>query len=396
KLTVSTKLVSSVYTIGRDAFEPRPFNILQEENAGAGIRSRVEATMERWSLQGGFEAYYDTYKAKTFENLQPTNGSEQGPLLTTVKHPRSYLNLFAESKFEIDTNLLVSVGANVNLTSYKIENSFPSSLDSDNTLDPIVSPRISVTYGINSSMNLYATLSRGFSPLSVDDSTNPDGSLNGELKPETGWNREIGIKRASRRANLELSLYSMDIRNLLVTRRTAEDIVFGVNAGETRHNGIEVDIEALVLDGPKSQIIADMSYSLSDFEFETFVDDNADFSGNQLTGVPKHQLSFDLRYEVNWFFTGINYQFVDQIPITDDNSVFSDNYQLVNLHAGTDLSFGEKLSVDVVVRLNNVLDEKYASMLSINANSFGGNEPRYYYPGLPLNFQTSVSIAYRL
>ncbi len=391
-----SKLVSSIYTVGRDAFEPRPFNILQEKNQGFGIRSRYENNFEKWSFHAGFEAYGDVYESKTFENLQPTNGSEQGPILTEVQQPRRYVNLFSESRFDLSSSMTVSAGVNVNLTSYKIENSLPATLESDNTLSPIISPRISFNYGLNSSMNLFATLSRGFSPLSVDDSTNPDGSLNADIKPETGWNREIGFKLADGRTNLELSLYSMDIRNLLVTRRTAQDIIFGVNAGRTLHNGIELDIESLVLNKGNSQLIADLSYSFSHFEFKEFIDDQDDFSGNQLTGVPRHQLSVDFRYEIKWFYSGIGYQLVDEIPITDSNDQFSESYKLVNFFAGSTISINEKFEFDLLFRLNNAFDEKYASMLSINAGAFGGNEPRYYYPGLPINYQASASVKYKL
>ena len=394
-LAGGSKLISSIYTVGRDAFEPRPFNILQEKNQGVGIRSRWENNLEQWSVHTGFEAYGDIYKAKTFENLQPTNGSEQGPILTEVRNPRKYLNLFAESTFDVSTAITLSAGVNFNLTSYEIENSLPISLNSTNTLDPIISPRFSFVYGLNSSMNLYATLSRGFSPLSVDDSTNPDGSLNADIKPETGWNREIGFKLADGRTNLELSLYSMDIRNLLVTRRTAEDIIFGVNAGRTIHNGIELDVEALLLDKGQSQVVADVSYSFSHFEFKEFIDDQNDFSGNQLTGVPRHQLNVDFRYEIKWLYSGIGYQFVDEIPITDSNDQFSDSYQLVSFFAGSTIEVTEKLEFNLQFRLNNVFDEKYASMLSINAGAFGGNEPRYYYPGLPINYQASASVKYK-
>ncbi len=394
-LVGGSRLISSLYTVGRDAFEPRPFNILQEKNQGFGLRSRWENTFDLWSIHAGFEAYTDIYKAKTFENLQPANGSEQGQILTDVKHPRSYLNLFTESKFDVSSNIVASVGVNLNLTSYKIENKFPTTLNSDNTLNPIVSPRVSIVYGLNSSINLFATLSRGFSPLSVDDSTNPDGSLNDDIKPETGWNREIGYKLADGRTNLELSLYSMDIRNLLVTRRTAQDIIFGVNAGRTIHNGIELDVESLVFDKGKSQLVADLSYSFSHFEFKEFVDDQDDFSGNQLTGVPRHQLNIDLRHEIEWFYSGISYQLVDEIPITDSNDEFSDSYQLVNFFAGSNVEINEKIEINLLFRLNNVLDEKYASMLSINAGAFGGNEPRYFYPGLPINYQVNASVKYK-
>jgi len=395
-LTDESKLTTSIYTVGRDAFEPRPFNILEESKLGVGLRSRYEKAGDSWSMNIGFEGYKDTYKAKTFENLLPTDGSQQGLIISQTKHPRSYLNLFFDSKFEITQSTLLSAGANLNVTSYEIENVLPAELTSSNTLNPILSPRISVTQSFGESFNAFATMSHGFSSLSVDDSTDPDGSLNDDIKPETGWNREVGIKLADRRTNLELSFYSMSIINLLVTRRTAEDIIFGINAGKTRHNGLEFDFESLILAKKNTHMIADLSYSLSDFEFREFLDDLNDFSGNQLTGVPRHQFTADLRLESRWFFSGVGYQFVDEMPITDENSVFSDSYQLVNLYTGVDLTFRDRWNIFFIFRLNNVFDEKYASMLGINANSFGGSEPRYYYPGLPLNFQTSASIAYRL
>lgn len=392
----TSKMVSSFYTVGRDAFEPRPFNILEEKNQGLGIRTRWDKTGNKISVSVGIEGYSDTYEASTFENLLPQDGSEQGSILSETRQPRKYLNLFSESKYYIGSSTILSTGANLNVTSYEIEDALPSALNSDNTLEPILSPRISLTHGFNEKVNVFATLSHGFSPLSVDDSTNPDGSLNEDIKPETGWNRELGFKLADGRTNLELSFYSMNIQNLLVTRRTAEDVIFGVNAGKTRHNGIEVDVESLFYRSEKTQLVADFSYSLSDFQFKSFVDDQDDFSGNQLTGVPKHQLNLDVRHKTDWFFSGLSYQFVDQIPLTDGNDIFSESYQLINLHAGVDMSFGEKWSANLIFRVINVLDEKYASMLSINANSFGGSEPRYFYPGLPRNYQASFTIAYEL
>ena len=396
EITDESKLTTSLYTIGRDAFEPRPFNILEESNKGIGLRSRWETTKGNWSLNIGFEGYADTYNAKTFENLLPADGSQLGQILTQTRHPRSYLNVFVDSKFEITSSTLLSAGANLNITSYEIENTLPAQLISSNTSNPIFSPRLAVTQRFNESFNVFATISHGFSPLSVDDSTNPDGSLNPDIKPETGWNREVGFKLANGKTNLELSFYSMRIKNLLVTRRTAEDIIFGINAGKTEHNGIEFDLESLILVKNRTQIIADVSYSLSAFKFKKFIDDQNDFSGNQLTGVPKHQLSLDFRHKTDWFFSGFGYQYVDEIPVTDSNSIFSESYQLFNLYAGVDLSLGERWSTNLIFRVRNALDEKYASMLSINANSFGGSEPRYYYPGLPRNYQMSFTVSYEL
>jgi iron complex outermembrane receptor protein len=34
--------------------------------------------------------------------------------------------------------------------------------------------------------------------------------------------------------------------------------------------------------------------------------------------------------------------------------------------------------------------------LLINASSFGGNSPRYYYPGEPVNFYSGIRLKYNL
>lgn len=394
-----SKLISTIYTIGRDAYEPRPFNILTEKNAGLGLRSRWERIGDSWSLSAGLEAYSDQYQSSTFENLYRDNGDDgslQGAILTDGEQPRAYLNAFAESKYYLKEKAILSAGLNVNKTKYQLETKLPDQLSQRKEFNLMVSPRLSVTYLLNENANVFATISHGFSPPSVDDSSNPDGSFNLQIQPETGWNREMGFKRGSSKSNVELSFYSMDIRNLLVTRRTAEDIVFGVNAGRTLHNGIEASFENLLISRKQTQVTTSLTYSLSDFVFKNFVDDGADFSGNELTGVPKNQLNISIAQETKWFFSGLSYQYVDAIPITDDNAIFSNKYQLLNFYTGANLSVGEKWSGQLMLRLNNVLDERYASMLSINAGAFGSAEPRYYYPGLPLHYQASLAITYQL
>ncbi len=57
-------------------------------------------------------------------------------------------------------------------------------------------------------------------------------------------------------------------------------------------------------------------------------------------------------------------------------------------------SDNKKHQLDIFMGVNNVFNEKYASMVLINAGSFGGNAPRYYYPGEPVNFYSGISLKY--
>jgi iron complex outermembrane receptor protein len=87
---------------------------------------------------------------------------------------------------------------------------------------------------------------------------------------------------------------------------------------------------------------------------------------------------------------------VDAFPMRDDNSVYSDSYAVLNMKFGYRKTLGSSWDIEVFGGIRNVLDEQYASMILINAGSFGGNAPRYYYPGLPRNFYGGVSLKYFL
>ena len=45
--------------------------------------------------------------------------------------------------------------------------------------------------------------------------------------------------------------------------------------------------------------------------------------------------------------------------------------------------------------IRNLFDAHYASMILINAPSFGGQPPRYYYPGTPRYFYLGLRFAFK-
>jgi iron complex outermembrane receptor protein len=79
------------------------------------------------------------------------------------------------------------------------------------------------------------------------------------------------------------------------------------------------------------------------------------------------------------------------MPINDANTIYSESYQLTNAKIGLRWGF-EKIFLNFYGGINNIFNEEYASMLAINARGFGGNAPRYYYPGLPRHFYGGFSI----
>jgi iron complex outermembrane receptor protein len=265
------------------------------------------------------------------------------------------------------------------------------------SFDAILSPKFGLIYKVSDQAMVYGTISHGFSPPTLEETLLPDGLINTSIKPETGWNYEIGSRGYIFRNKLffDLAFFQMDVKNLLVARRTSSDEFIGINAGKTQYKGIELALNYNIIKSKKIKIYHSNSITYNNFKFKEFIDDNNDYSGNQLTGVPKFMFFSQLHINSNIGFYGfLSYNFAGEIPMRDDNSIYSDPYHLVNTKFGFKSSENNKFQFDLFIGINNVFDEKYASMLLINAGSFGNNAPRYYYPGEPVNFYSGIILKY--
>jgi iron complex outermembrane receptor protein len=403
-----TKQYTSIFTSLLDSYEPRPFNILEEKTNAIGLRTRLLSESEvfnnllKWTLGG--EIFNDNNAYKTFENLYkdfpPGTGSVQGDILSDFKEIRTYYNLFFDLKYILTNKTTLSLGLNFNQTFYTLKDEYQKNgkdFSGNYGFDPILSPKIGLTHQFNKNLSIYATISHGFSPPTLEETLLPNGLINTDIKPETGWNFEIGSRGDFIQNKLfyDVALYRMNVNNLLVARRTSQDEFIGINAGSTQYNGLEITLNYYLVQSKKINLLFANSASFNDFKFKDFVYLENDYSGNQLTGMPKFSFNSNLHLDTNFgLYAYLNYFYVGEIPMRDDNSIYSDEYQLVNTKVGYKNSISKKIQLDVFVGINNLFNEKYASMLLINAGSFGNNAPRYYYPGEPINYYSGLNLKY--
>jgi len=181
----------------------------------------------------------------------------------------------------------------------------------------------------------------------------------------------------------------------LVSRRTADDQFIGINAGETQHDGLELALDYQWINKKTIAINTFLTYTLNEFTFEEFIDGTNDFSDNDLTGVPSEVINagIDFKSKIG-IYGNINFQHVGRIPITDANSQFSEVYNLTNIKVGYQIAFNQNLKLSAFVGIDNIFDETYASQILINARGFGGNAPRFFYPGNPANYYSGVNLNY--
>jgi iron complex outermembrane receptor protein len=232
----------------------------------------------------------------------------------------------------------------------------------------------------------------------LEETLLPDGLINTNIEPETGWNFEVGTRASlvKNRLHLNVALFRLDIKNLLVARRTADDQFVGVNAGKTQHDGLEISLNYNLVQSDAIQIKSFISYTKNDFKFKEFIDDTNDYSGNKLTGVPSDVFNAGIDVVSKCGFYGnINFQHVGSMPITDSNALFSNSYNLTNAKIGYQMLLVQKLSMNLFLGIDNMFDEAYASQILINTSGFGGSAPRYYYPGNPVNYFGGINVNYK-
>ena len=379
--------------------EIRPFNILDDRTLTSGGRSLFEWNKD-WdplelTSQAGYEYFRESYNWNIYETLSE---GRQGNLLNKNKQARLQQNLFGTVEAQYGS-LGVSGGINLNRTSYTYKDVEHDDIDHSDEKDYrwILSPRISLTYQLSDKLIFFGSLSHGFSAPSYEETLNAQGFVDGSIEPETGWNRELGIRGRywNNRVFFKSSAYSIAVNDLLVTRRPAEDEFYKVNAGKTVNKGIEAMSRIRWLQGAMISSTASINYTYAHYKFREFMEEGNDFSGNYLPGIPQHKISIELDADLPYgSYIEANWLGVGEMPMNDANTLYSEPYSRLNLKVGVRRSMGSGWWFDLYGGMQNVTDNHYASMILINAPSYGGSAPRYYYHAKLRNYYVGISVRY--
>ena len=399
-------LHSSVFSNFIDAYEARPFDILDDKSKSLGLRFNINFKDHLFSLpfelSFGSEMVTEHYEYALFKNLYTSNsgqGSVQGELFNAANEKRNYQNYFLQMDFLLTNKLHLETGMALNTTQYYLENVFDNNYTQNQTygFGKVWSPRVGLSHKVGNGKNIYFSVSKGFSVPAIAETLTTDGQINTSLKPEIGWNYEIGFKGNWMQNRLygEFILFSTQIKNLLVARRTADDQYVGINAGASSHPGVEFMVNYKLLNATSYQVTPYISGAINRFVFKDFVDDSGDYSGNHLTNVPDEQINIGIDIcTKNGFSGNASYGMTGKIPMNDANTKYTDAYALLNIKTAYAFTIFKILKIELNAGINNVLNEKYAASILPNAVGFGGLPPRYYYPGNPINYYGGLSISY--
>ncbi len=399
---------TSIFYTYLEHYEPRPFGILDEFTNGFGLRTRFFGDFnflgKPTKFSFGAELAKDEYNWNEFVNRYQENngnGSLKGNKFADNKEFRRQLNTFATLTFPIRDNFFIQPGLNINKTFYDFRDLFNSEDTNKSAVrdfDVIILPSLALNYTIKGH-TLYANVGRGFSNPSLAETLTPDGVINPDIAQEKGTNYELGSNLffMNNKLNILATVYQMNINDLLVAQRVGDDQFVGENAGKTRHKGLEVDAKYQFEINNKIIVSPFISYTYSDHVFVDFVNEDNDYSGNPLTGVPKHRINSGLQLtHANGLYMNTTHQFVDEISLLDANTLYSDSFTVFNTRMGYKKQLSPKFSIGTDFGINNIFNAKYAQSVLINTAAFGGAEPRFFYPGNGINYYGSLGLKYQL
>ena len=367
--------------------ENRPFNYLIEDSDSYGFRHIGKFPLNSFDFSYGLEYSDENYLFSTLDEY----GSNNQSIISQQTQNRKNYNYFLQLDKSFKNSFL-TIGIGSNKINYDWVDETESTSLSYNT-KTIISPRISYNHNLDK-ISIFGNISHGFSSPNIDETLDENGVVNPDIKPETGWNYEVGIIGSTNDNSLSynLGLYFMDIKNLLVAQRTSFDTFTGVNAGRTTHPGLEATVNFPLFRGKNLTITSSNNFSRYWYIFKDFNNRGTDYSKNKLTGVPSHTIYSKIKINLKNYLAQISFQNVGKIPMNDSNELFTDSYSVIDLKLSRLYSI-KNLEMNISTGINNLFDTRYASGIVINARGFGGRDPRFYYPGLPRNYFISLSIS---
>ncbi|WP_242922197.1 TonB-dependent receptor [Pontibacter liquoris] len=392
---------TAIYGLHR--FKDNPFNTDYERNTDQEMggrtsfvhNSRVGSLPVTYTFGGEFQRGFQT--ARTYDN----KGGTPDSLRTDDEVVSKAGFLFAQAEVELPAGIIATAALSLNDAQYQItrlrQALTGNGYQYTRNFNAVLSPRLALLKPLTNQVSVHASISSGFSPPTEEEILPSDGSFNTGLEAEKGTNYEAGIRGFAGHGKLNFDVvgFYFRLKETIVSRQDLSGVAIFRNVGSTRQAGLETSISyALVNDPalPLSLLKVWGSYTYSHFRFQDYQKDATDLSGNQLTGVAPNTATLALDAAAkNGLYLNVTGNYVDEIPLNDENTVFAASYVVVGARAGWRKQLAKQLALEMFVGGDNLTDQQYS--LGNDLNAFGG---RFYQPAPDRTWYGGLSLKYKL
>jgi iron complex outermembrane receptor protein len=395
QISEAFKQVTSVFGSYTDFKNPFITNYEHRKESTYGLRTYIQYAARSAELKYMFNLGLESMGTNTDFNNSDNNFGTPGNLQAHDKLKAASNFAFLHLNFDLYDRLLLELSASANLYKYNYESIAPVAIPKQsNTFDVQIMPRVALSYLLTKTFSVKGSVSRGYSPPTIQEVRASDNVINVNLQPESGWNYETGFKYQdlNQQLFLEVTGFYYHLNEAIVRRVNENDTEYFINAGGTKQWGLETTLSYWLISSRTSGAIRGLqlrnSYTLSKFKFDDYQNGANDYSGNKLTGVPKNIVvsSLDFTFPKSYYLF-LQHNYTSKIPLNDANTVYAKRYHLLQAKAGLRNIRIKNAALEVFVGADNILNEKYS--LGNDLNAANG---RYFNPAATRNFYGGLAL----
>ena len=398
---------TSVFTYSYDLNHPLPYAYLRNFYQSYGGRSRFSYDPGFSVLPTQFIIGGEFNEGLTKGTQYVNNKGVEGAITANIDYRNTLYSLFYQSETKLDDKTLLTFGISYNSLKYDVSNYILPAQSGIKRFKPQATPRVAISHNFAEALTLHASVSSGFSPPSSSEVKNVDGSINPLLQAEKGINYEINAKGnvPGSRLSYDLAVFKMDMKGELIGQSVQQGITIYNNAGKTTHDGAELALSWQILRPEDNNQVLSLrpfvALTYSDFKFKDYKILNANnevtanFDGNELTGVSPWVFNGGIDFETQYgIYINMNYYFNDKMPLNDGNTAYNPSYQLLNSKLGYKKRLGKSFELNIYGGIDNIFNEAYSSIVSLNAVGFAGAQPAYFNPSPKRNGYAGFGFKY--
>jgi iron complex outermembrane receptor protein len=305
--------------------------------------------------------------------------------------------IFARYEETLYKRLHVEAAASLNFYGYDFMNIYPQNQTgfSKRTFTPQIMPRLALSYQVTNNFVWRASASRGYSTPTSAEIRPSNNIINTTLGAQYGWNYETGfrLRNTDETMSLDVSAFYYRLNNAIVRRLTAASTEYYTNSGDIKQPGFELYFTDWLIKQRDHGFIRGLqiteALTISKFSFGNYSDATTGYSGNELTGVPRHVSVTGLQVKFpQYLYLYAQYNSTARIPLNEANTFYAPRYHLVQAKVGWQHMFG-KSRLEVFGGVDNLLNQYYNLGADLDAvgNRFYNPSPlRNYYAGFNVKF----------
>lgn len=399
RLGAGLRHVATVFGTVTDFSNPFITNYEERDEANVGFRTYIDYAGGRsstfsWHANAGME--WQTGK-NDFNNYENHGGVRGDAMNFDALRSRQHF-YFARFSADVSEKLFLETALSLNYFGYRFRTIFPDNQPefTKRSFDAEWMPRIALSYLFTPQWAWRGSVSRGYSPPTIEEVRASDQVINTGLTAETGWNYETGLRwqTGKRRVFVDGSVFYYRMADAIIRQLDDAGAESFGNAGGVNQLGWELSAAGWAITTRESGWLRGLqvgtNITLSRFRFGDYRVGDDDFSDNKLTGVPATTVVSNVLIQLpKQLSCYVMHNYTSSIPLNDANESFADAYHLLQAKISWNKPLGKKLNLAVFGGADNLLNETYG--LGNDINAFGG---RFFNAAALRNFYGGIGLRY--